>query len=82
MKLVQNETESRRRVAKLVDEVEEGQYEVDILKNASYEMVGERQVEYFSHLRENMFTDIAFSIMTNYQQLNDVKFSRMSEKYE
>lgn len=61
------------RVKKLTDEVQKGEHKKDNLPNAAYEMIGERQADYFSHARKNMQTDFAHSIMYNNLQLDDIE---------
>lgn len=41
------------RTGKLVQEVYDGEYKIDELPNAAYDLRGERQAAYFSHAREN-----------------------------
>ena len=43
-----------KRIVQLVNEVADGEHTIDVLYNASLALDGERQVEYFSHIRENM----------------------------
>lgn len=63
----------RDRIGNLVQEVYEGKYKIDKLPNAAYDLRGERQVAYFSHVRENMKTDIAHVIMDDNQQIYDLQ---------
>lgn len=65
----------KKRVRKLVREVEDGRYTKDILPNASYDLTGERQSAYFSHARENMKTDLAHAVMEHGQDLADCNIS-------
>ena len=68
------------RVEKLTDEVQKGEHKKDRLPNAAYQMIGERQADYFSHARKNMQTDFAHSIMYNNQQLDDIEvLERLNE---
>lgn len=53
----------RDRASELVQEVCNGDYKIDKLTNAAYDLRDESQVAYFSHARENMKTDIAHIIM-------------------
>lgn len=62
------------RITRLVDEVVNGQHKIDVLYNASLALSEERQVEYFSHTRSNMETDIAYVIMNNDQNSEDIHF--------
>lgn len=61
----------RDRVSELVHEVCNGDYKIDKLPNAAYDLRDERQAAYFSHARENMKTDIAHIIMYANQQIYD-----------
>lgn len=61
----------RDRVSELVQEVCNGDYKIDKLPNAAYDLRDERQAAYFSHARENMKTDIAHIIMYANQQIYD-----------
>ena len=64
------------RTSKLVQEVYDGEYKIDKLPNAAYDLRGERQAAYFSHARENMKTDVAHIIMYDNQQIYDHMFLR------
>lgn len=52
-------------IMKLIDEIERGLIKKDILPNSSYEMSGEREAMYFSHVRDNMKTSFAHLLMEN-----------------
>ena len=58
----------QERTRQLVQEICDGEYKVDKLPNAAYDLRGERQTAYFSHARENLNTDIAHGIMYDNQQ--------------
>ena len=58
-----------KRVAQLINEVAVGEHTIDVLLALS----DERQVEYFSHARENMKKDVAYIIMTNNQNTDDLR---------
>lgn len=64
------------RASELVQEVCNGDYKIDKLPNAAYDLRDERQAAYFSHARENMKTDIAHIIMYANQQIYDQIFVR------
>ena len=55
------------RASELVQEVCNGDYKIDKLPNAAYDLRDERQAAYFSHAREN----IAHIIMYANQQIYD-----------
>lgn len=61
-----------KRVAQLVNEVAVGEHTIDVLYNTALALNDERQVEYFSHTRENMKKDVAYIIMTNNQGNKDL----------
>jgi len=61
----------RDRARELVQEVCNGDYKIDKLPNAAYDLRYERQAAYFSHARKNMKTDIAHIIMYANQQIYD-----------
>ena len=61
-----------KRVAQLINEVAVGEHTIDVLSNTSLALSDERQVEYFSHARENMKKD-AYIIMTNNQNTDDLR---------
>lgn len=46
------------------------------MSNTSLALSDERQVEYFSHARENMKKDVAYIIMTNNQNTDGFKIIR------
>ena len=52
-----------KRVAQLINEVAVGEHTIDVLSNTSLALSDERQVEYFSHARENMKKDVAYIII-------------------
>lgn len=60
-----------KRIVQLVNEVADGEHTIDVLYNASLALDGERQVEYFSHIRENMKKDVAYIIMNNNEDTRD-----------
>ena len=62
-----------KRVAQLINEVAVGGHTIDVLSNTSLALSDERQVEYFSHARENMKKDVAYIIMTNNQNTDDLR---------
>ena len=62
-----------KRVAQLINEVAVGEHTIDVLSNTSLSLSDERQVEYFSHARENMKKDVAYIIMTNNQNTDDLR---------
>ena len=62
-----------KRVAQLINEVAVGEHTIDVLSNTSLALSDERQVEYFSHARENMKKDVAYIIMTNNQNTDDLR---------
>ena len=64
-------TAVRSRTRRLVQEVNDGEYKIEKLPNAAYNFTGERQAAYYSHVRENMKTDIAHIIMYENQQVYD-----------
>ena len=55
----------------MVNEVADGEHTIDVLYNASLALDGERQVEYFSHIRENMKKDVAYIIMNDNEDTRD-----------
>lgn len=62
-----------KRVAQLINEVAVGEHTIDVLSNTSLALSDKRQVEYFSHARENMKKDVAYIIMTNNQNTDDLR---------
>ncbi len=60
-----------KRIVQLVNEVADGEHTIDVLYNASLALDGERQVEYFSHIRENMKKDVAYIIMNDNEDTRD-----------
>lgn len=65
-----------KRVTQLVNEVAIGEHTIDVLYNTSLALNDERQVDYFSHTRENMKKDVAYIIMTNNQSTNDLSIQK------
>lgn len=61
-----------KRVNQLINEVAVGEHTIDVLSNTSLALSDERQVEYFSHARENIKKDVAYIIMTNNQNFDDL----------
>lgn len=60
-----------KRIVQLVNEVADGEHTIDVLYNASLALDGERQVECFSHIRENMKKDVAYIIMNDNEDTRD-----------
>lgn len=69
------------RVHNLIKEVVNGETKMDQLPNSSYELSEERQAEYFSHVRANMVSDMAYAVMNHGQQLDDLEVLARLKKY-
>lgn len=55
----------------LIQEIKDGKFIKDKMPNSSYELSEERQAMYFLHVRENMKTDLAHTIMYNDRMTED-----------
>lgn len=69
-------SEKKQRRRELVEEVKRGEVKKDTLPNAAYAFTEERQAVYFSHMRDNMGSDMAYATMFSGSQLDDLKVLR------
>lgn len=82
MQNLKSENEGRQQVHVLVEEVLRGEHKKDILLNSSYEFDQEVQAIYFSNARKNMSSDIAYVVMNDNQQLEDIKILKGLNQHE
>lgn len=68
-----NVKQKERRASILVGEVMRGEHSVDILPNSAYDFAEERQAVYFSNMRKNMKSDMAYATMNQASQLDDIR---------
>ncbi len=66
----------------MINEVAVGEHTIAVLSNTFLVLSDEGQIEYFSHARENMKKDIAYIIMTNNQNTDDMKLLGELTSYE
>lgn len=64
--------ESGARINLLMEEVTAGVVKRDTMKNSSYEFSGETQAMYFSVLRNNMESDMAYAVMNCDQEVEEL----------
>ena len=64
--------ESGARINLLMKEVAAGAVKRDAMKNSSYEFSGETQAMYFSVLRNNMESDMAYAVMNISQEVEEL----------
>lgn len=57
----------------LIKEIISGEYPRDILPNSALGFTNEQQAQYFSNLRKNLQSDMAYAVMTNSQSLYDLE---------
>ena len=60
-------TNKRIGIDVLVNEILSGEYPKDILPNSALGFSNEHQAQYFSNLRRNLQSDMAYAVMSNPQ---------------
>ena len=60
----------------LLEEIMSGKYSKDILPNSALGFSKEHQAQYFSNLRRNLQSDMANSVISNFQSTFDLELLR------
>lgn len=63
----------RTGIDNLIEEIMNGEYMRDVLPESAFDFSGECQAQYFSHLRKNLESDTAHSVMTVHQDLRELR---------
>lgn len=66
----------------LLQEILRGELVRDVLPNPSYEFSGERKARYYSNMRWNMESDMAFLVMKNHQNYCELDLLKEWKKHE
>lgn len=65
----------------LIQEVLSGEYKKDVLPNSALEFTGEHQAMYFSNMRRNIISDMAYSVINDSPSLYELHILKSEERF-
>ncbi|MDE6873670.1 MAG: transcriptional regulator [Lachnospiraceae bacterium] len=60
-------------IDRLMKEIQEGEYQKDILPNSALGFTREQQAQYFSNLRKNLQSEMADIVINDLQSLKEIE---------